>query len=148
MRSTKMTVMGTTAVKTILGMVGTPYIWGGDDPIRGLDCSGTAILYLKMIGHLSESEDYTAQGLFDMYKGFETGTPIWGCFAFFGKTRTKISHVGICLNEFQMIEAGGGGSRTLTVDDAIEQNAYIRIRPIRRRNDLRAFCDPLLSEGR
>lgn len=50
-------------VTTALSYLGTPYIWGGDDP-SGFDCSGFVIECLKSVGLLSENEDFTADGLY------------------------------------------------------------------------------------
>ena len=30
--------------------LGTPYRWGGDDPLTGIDCSGLALEVLKAAG--------------------------------------------------------------------------------------------------
>lgn len=53
-------------VTTALSYLGTPYIWGGDDP-SGFDCSGFVIECLKSVGLLSEKEDYTADGLYHLF---------------------------------------------------------------------------------
>jgi len=45
-----------------------------------------------------------------------------------------------------MIEAGGGGSKTITKADAIRDNAFIKIRPIYSRKFLWGFVDPFLGE--
>lgn len=145
MRQMKMEEIAQHAIKYIWSFVGTPYRWGGDD-FSSWDCSGLAVEMLKCGGLMAEPDDATAQMLFDSFQGFEIGKPIHGALAFFGKTRTKIVHVGICIDEYLMIEAGGGGSKTLTVSDAIRQNAFVKVRPIRRRKDVVGFCDPFLQE--
>ena len=35
------------AVKYAMAFIGTPYVWGGDDPMGGFDCSGFCIEVLK-----------------------------------------------------------------------------------------------------
>jgi len=115
--------------------LGQPYRWGGDDPIYGFDCSGLAQEILSSVG-LQPSSDLTADGLYrhfltlgiSNYKGA-------GALAFFG-SNARISHVGFMIDNFRMVEAGGGGSKTQTRADAAKQNAYIRIRSIYRRRDL------------
>ena len=141
----KMEEIAQHCVKYVWNYVGTPYRWGGDD-FSGFDCSGLAVEMLKAGGLMTETEDATAQMLFDSLKGFETGQPITGCLVFFGKSRHKITHVGICIDSYLMIEAGGGNSKTGTITDAIRQNAFVKVRPIRRRKDVVAYCDPFLQE--
>lgn len=119
--------------------VGLPYVWGGDDPIIGFDCSGLAQELLAAMG-VAFATDQTAQGLFN--QNWPVSLPRLGALAFYGESKSQISHVGFCLNESTMIEAGGGGSKTLSSADAARQNAYIRLRPINRRKDLVAVRMP------
>lgn len=125
-----------------LSFIGTRYRWGGDDPIQGFDCSGFVQELLASAG-MDPPGDQTAQGLFNHFE--ITGT--WdsytlGALAFYGESVTKITHVAMLLDQYRVIEAGGGGSRTNTIDDAATQNAFVRIRPIRRRCDLVAVVKP------
>jgi cell wall-associated NlpC family hydrolase len=70
----------------------------------------------------------------------------FGALCFYGKPE-DITHVGVALTQRTMIEAGGGGSKTLTLEDAIKQNALVRLRPIRRRSDLVAVIAPAAVAG-
>lgn len=133
--------LAASCVRYIQRFNGKPYLWGGDDPIAGFDCSGMALEFLKKAGMVAEDFDTTANGLMVMYKNSRVAVPMIGTFVFFGKQQ-KATHVGICIDSRQMIEAGGGGSKTTDTDAAIAQNAYIRERPINRRNDILCFCDP------
>lgn len=130
-----------------LGFVGLPYRWGGDDPIKGFDCSGMVIELLQSCGVLPRKFDTTAQGL---YNKFSTNTfepdPEFGTLVFYGKSTNSISHIGFCLDSFRIIEAGGGNSRTKNEEIASRQNAYIRIRPLYSRQDLVGFARPLYPE--
>ena len=125
--------------------LGKPYIWGGDDTIKGFDCSGLAQEVLASIG-LDPKGDQTANALCEHFKhpangvmhidnGIVKGYLEFGTLLFFGNTN-RITHVAIAIDQTLMYEAGGGGSKTRTIEDAIAQNAYIRIRPIARRKDL------------
>ena len=43
--------------------IGLPYIWGGDDTIKGFDCSGFVIELFKSVGILPRKGDWTAETL-------------------------------------------------------------------------------------
>ncbi len=119
-------------------LVGLPYRWGGDDTVDGFDCSGLVQELLKSVGVLQGTADHTAAGLAGLFP--EIIEPDFGALVFFGSG--SISHVGFCLNSLLMLEAGGGGSKTLTKADAAAQNAYVRVRPIRGRQNLVGFRQP------
>lgn len=126
-----------------LSFLGLPYIWGGDDPVRGFDCSGLAQEILAAFG-ADPSGDQTAQGLLNYFIGHGTfGTPQLGALAFYGQSRTAITHVAVCLDSNTVIEAGGGGSKTLTEADAAKQNAYVRLRPVKHRKDFIGCVMPI-----
>lgn len=131
-----------TFIQACLQFIGIPYIWGGDDPMRGFDCSGLAQELLAMIG-LDPKGDQTAHALFEHFRvNAAVGkTPTAGSLVFYGSP-TRVTHVGVMIDEKHMIEAGGGGSSTSSVEKAIAQNAYIRIRPIKNRTDLVAVVTP------
>lgn len=125
----------------LMSFLGTPYKWGGNNRLSGLDCSGFAIEYLTAAGLWPQGQDTTAQGLLTWAtkRGATTPqTPGFGDLLFFGSDHQAITHVGIALTDKLMIEAGGGGSKTLTLGDAATQGAMIRVRPISNRKDLRA----------
>ncbi len=119
--------------------VGLPYRWGGDDTIDGFDCSGLAIELLRSVGVLQGKFDYTAASLQNIFKD-NPCQPQFGALAFFGKE--GVGHVGFCLNETLMLEAGGGDSSTITRAIAAKQNAYVRIRPVRSRSDYKGCYMP------
>ena len=128
------------ALKIAWSFLGKPYIWGGDDPMRGFDCSGFVIECLKSVGILPRKGDWPAMGLYGMFPLVEN--PYAGCLVFWGAPR--IIHVEFCIDDKLSIGASGGGSKTKTAADAISQNAYIKIRPFRSRNGIAGFCDPFL----
>lgn len=129
--------------KTFLGK---PYLYGGDDPLIGFDCSGLVIECLKSVG-MFPLQDMTAQNLYSYFK--PTGTlnkagP--GALCFYGKSTSQISHIAIMINDFQVLEAGGGTSQTDSFDDAVKQNAFIRIRPFMQRKDFVEVIMPSYPE--
>lgn len=125
-----------------LCFVGLPYLWGGDDPIKGFDCSGYVQEILKFAG-IDPLGDQTAQGLFDYFKTkgiMHKRGP--GALAFYGSSTDKITHVAFCVDELRCLHAGGGGSKTISLDIAAAQNAYIKGTPIEYRPDLVAVVMP------
>ena len=54
-----------------------------------------------------------------------------GCLVFYAKNN-KVNHVEYVWKRGLTIGASGGGSTTLTKQDAIRQNAYVKIRPMRK----------------
>lgn len=126
-----------------LSFLGKPYIWGGDDPINGYDCSGLIICLLQGVGIFPNNKDTTSQGLYEFLnpisQPYKKGL---GAIVFYGESIAKISHVAMMLDDDLIIESGGGNSKTLTKEDASKQNAYVRIRPLKYRKDLVYICMP------
>ena len=116
-------------LKTALSYLGTPYIWGGDDP-SGFDCSGFVVECLKTAGFLAEKEDYTADGLYRRFKRFEINSPREGALIFKLNHESHAVHVAICLDNQFKIEAVGGDNRTISIASSWYDNAFIKIRPI------------------
>lgn len=121
--------------------LGTWYKWAGDDP-HGFDCSGYTIECLKAFGKFPRKEDATANDLKIRFKNQEVQGPAAGVLVFWCKPGGQAFHIEIAINEWQSIGASGGGSQTLTTEDAIRDNAFIKIRPIFSRAGLMFFADP------
>ena len=127
-------------VKTALSYLGTPYIWGGDDP-SGFDCSGFVIECLKSAGMLTENEDYTAEGLYQLYEDKVTTSPSKGNIVFYLNKNRKVFHVSICLDDYFQIGAFGGDSNNNNIQNAWSKNAFVKIRPIRLNNPNIIYVD-------
>lgn len=125
--------------------LGKPYIWGGSHPSLGYDCSGLVQEILASVG-LDPFGDQTAQTLYHALKQSDEFTDIIkpqpGTVLFFGSKTSGITHTAFAITSEHMIEAGGGGSKTITVKDAVHQQAFVRVRPISHRKDLVASLLP------
>lgn len=128
--------------------VGRPYRWGGDDPMAGFDCSGLAVEGLQAVGIIPRVSDFGAGSLFSMFPATEH--PLPGCLAYWHDGTGRVIHVEIVLETHLdglvlAIGASGGGSKTLTEDDAVRQNAYVKVRPVNgpgARANFKGYNDP------
>lgn len=125
-----------------LKFVGKPYVYNTDGP-NTFDCGGFTQELLKSVGELPFKGDFNSQSQFDILHT-TARADAWGLgsIAFFGKSVTEITHVAFCLDNHRMIEAAGGDSTTLTIDDALKRRAFVRIRLIKSRLDLVAMLKP------
>lgn len=51
-------------------------------------------------------------------------------------------HVEMCVDSARALGASGGGSGTVTKEDAIKHNAFIKMRPFKSRANIYGFVDP------
>ncbi|MEW5796610.1 MAG: NlpC/P60 family protein [Candidatus Zixiibacteriota bacterium] len=128
-------------VTTALAYLGTPYVWGGDDP-SGFDCSGLVVECLKSVG-LLDSVDLSADGLLVKFRDYAVAQPARGCLVFLLDRAGKARHVGICLDRWHFIEAGGGDNSVADQSAAWKRNAFVRIRPLPNPGSRRIVCDPI-----
>jgi hypothetical protein len=124
-----------------LDLLYLPYIWGGNDPAVGLDCSGFAGWFLKQAGLIPADLDDTAQGYYNRYKGSPSEAAP-GALVFYGKGPKQVTHVMVCVSPRGCIGAVGGNSATVSVEIAKQQKARVDIRPINYRSDLVAIVQP------
>lgn len=121
--------------------LGTWYRWGGDDP-SAFDCSGYSIECLQSVGLFPDPGDTTAAGLWKMFENRRIRGAVEGALVFWENESGEVAHVEICVNDTFSIGAHGGFN-IKTIDDAIEFNAFIKVRPIAGRAlILRGFVDP------
>lgn len=131
------------ALRVAWGFLGLPYRWGGDDPLQGFDCSGFIIEILKSVGVLPRVGDWTAHGLWIKFGDNDVvPPPRQGDLVFWDRSDGRVIHVEMCIDEHHSIGASSGGSTTVTIEDAIEKNAYIKVRPFRSRPRIAGFLDP------
>lgn len=91
-------------LSTAFLFLNAPYLWGGKSPF-GIDCSGFTQLVYKLNGYKLPR---------DAYQQVELGSPLSfveeaeaGDLAFFDNEEGRIVHVGILLNNEQIIHASG-----------------------------------------
>ena len=112
----------------------TPYSWAGDDPMGGVDCSGLVVEGFKSIGWFYENEDKSADGFYVHFSDqiIQKSAIKPGCLAVWidktGDRAGQATHIAIFINRQQIIHSSGGGSSTDTLPEAIQKNAYMKIR--------------------
>lgn len=84
-------------------LIGVKYVWGGNTPQSGLDCSGLLYYIQKKAG--SEVGDLTASGYSKLGARIPIGDQKAGDFLFFGN---PVTHCAIFIGNGYMIESRGG----------------------------------------
>lgn len=120
-------------------LIGAPYLFGGNGDaqwisptkrqpltIPAFDCKGYLLWVVKQLGGPDLRWTHNADSLWLELEPTEDPRP--GDFAFWGAA-TRASHIAACLagRHEAVIEAGGGGRTTLTLQDAVKDNARVRI---------------------
>ena len=99
---------GGIAVDWALAQVGTPYIWGGETPGVGFDCSGLVQAAYKVAGITLPR---VAQDQYDTTTKLAPDGPLEpGDLVFLGGSTTDVTHVGIYVGNGQMVDAPHTGA--------------------------------------
>ena len=99
---------GGIAVDWALAQVGTPYVWGGETPGVGFDCSGLVQAAYRVAGI---NLPRVAQEQYDTTAKLGPGDPIQpGDLIFFGQGPIDVTHVGIYIGNGQMVDAPHAGA--------------------------------------
>lgn len=109
-------------------LIGTPYVWGGNTPAQGLDCSGLLYWIQRTAG--SDVRDMTASGYSKLGMKIEDGCQKPGDFLFFGN---PVTHCAIYVGNGYMIESRGGRK-----NNASNPGIGVVKSPVSRRSDL--YC--------
>lgn len=107
-------------------LIGVKYVWGGNTPQSGLDCSGLLYYIQKKAG--SEVGDLTASGYSKLGARIPIGEQKVGDFLFFGN---PVTHCAIFIGNGYMIESRGGRKNT-----AFNPGIGVVKSPVTRRSDL------------
>ncbi len=125
-------------VKAVKGFEGQPYCWpdkSNNYSGKGLetsdrkdchDCSGTVTdgLYIASDRKLDLRSTVNAQGLYNISTKIQV--PSEGDLAFYGKGPSSVSHVMVVMDGQRVYGASGGNHTTLTLQDALKANAFVR----------------------
>ena len=126
-------------VKSILGV---PYVWGGDRPELGLDCSGLALIVLRKIEKNKSIPDMTSHSMYTYmqktlnWKQVNSISEITtDDFLFYKKRKSgRIYHVAMVSAPGYMLESGGKGSGSKCTDLSVARKRYpqakVRMIPI------------------
>jgi cell wall-associated NlpC family hydrolase len=99
---------GGIALDWALAQVGTPYIWGGESPGVGFDCSGLVQAAYKAAGITLPR---VAQDQYDATTKLAPSDPLEpGDLVFFGHSVSDVSHVGIYVGDGEMVDAPHTGA--------------------------------------
>lgn len=128
------------ALAYMMAHLGAPYVYGGKNMLEGVDCSGLVVEYLRCMGLITNTDDFTAASLFTMYPTVRR--PKRGDLVFWRNSKGNISHVEIMLNSEQSIGASGGDRYTVDFDTAIEDDAYVKVNYIYNRDNIAGFSRP------
>jgi len=133
------------AVEYAWSFLGLPYRWGGDDPIQGFDCSGLVIEVLQGVGILPHGFDTTAEGLYQRFKSNALAKGYAGCLVLWFNASGLATHVELMVDDIHTIGASGGGSSTTSPQAAVDQNAFVKMRPLGYRGSNFKIVDPFLG---
>lgn len=105
-------------------LLNTPYLWGGKGPY-GIDCSGFTQLIYNLCGIHIPRDAYQQAELGDKIDALNNIQS--GDLAFFQNKDGKINHVGIILENDQIIHASGKVRIDQLTEDGIYANDYKKI---------------------
>lgn len=125
-----------------LSFVGRNYNYGGPSLILGTDCSGFICELLRSVGIVGK-DHLSSQMLYDKFEqNWGRNTLMLGSVCFYGKDVKNIEHVSMMIDQYRVIECGGGDHTTTDIKSANDRNAMVRIRHTSWRKDCVAILRP------
>ena len=119
------TTTGEDVVTEAKKYLGVPYVWGGTDPQRGLDCSGMIQLVYKNLGYDIPRVSYQQATAGTAVTGGLANAKPGDILAF----NSPVNHVGIYIGDGKMIEAPRPGLSVRIADVTETPTAIRRIIP-------------------
>lgn len=93
-----------------LGLVGTPYRWGGNTPETGFDCSGLIVYVYREVAGIQLPRTTQAMSRFDVPRVARQHLQA-GDVVFFAPGGKRISHAGIYVGQGRFVHAPSRGGR-------------------------------------
>ena len=90
-----------------LNLIGVPYLWGGEDPQTGLDCSGLIVYVVQQVSG-NKLIHYTAD-LANSTRPIKRHELTAGDWVFFNTSHRKHSHVGVYIGNGRFVHAPAPG---------------------------------------
>lgn len=90
-----------------MGLVGVPYVWGGNSPSGGFDCSGLVVYVVSRAAGVSLPR--TTAGMSQVGEPVEPDQIAPGDLIFFNTTGRSHSHVGIYVGNYRFVNAPSTG---------------------------------------
>ena len=119
-------------IQYAMQFVGVPYKWNGKNPMDGFDCSGLIQELLTSMG-IYFMGPQSAQMLYKAIASSASTRQLSlaqaGALIFYGGGPDQIHHVAMMIDNYRMIEAGGGGPNVIDKTTASQSNAFVKIRP-------------------
>jgi Cell wall-associated hydrolases (invasion-associated proteins) len=94
---------------TAMGLLGTPYKYGGNDPAKGFDCSGLVNYVFRMAAGAGLPRDTTGQA--GVSRAIGARELQYGDLVFFNTLGRPNSHVGIYIGDRRFVNAPSSGGR-------------------------------------
>lgn len=96
--------IGKSAYNFATKFLGNPYVWGGEDLVNGIDCSGYT---MQVYGQFGISLPHLAQAQSNYGKTVALGEEEAGDLVFYGTSLSNITHVAIADGQGGIIHAAG-----------------------------------------
>ncbi len=115
---------GEKVVDIAAGLIGTPYLYGGDNPRRGFDCSGLVFFSFEQMGMRVPRTAADQRKAAERVKRDDLEP---GDLVFFRSSKGRVDHVGIYAGDGRFIHAPNSGSVVsyAYLDDPYYQSHFV-----------------------